>query len=78
MLSLRRAMKTQGTRRIALPFLQPRRYWGRWLAPRPGRFTPGKETGTHCTRGRVGLGDGPNGYGRSLPQRWYNSGLSRP
>lgn len=29
---------------------------------------PEKRPGTRCTRGRVGLGDGLNGYGKSLPQ----------
>jgi hypothetical protein len=24
---------------------------GAWLPPRPGRFTPGKKPGTHCTGG---------------------------
>jgi hypothetical protein len=34
-----------GSRGIALPIRDPRHQEGMgWLAPRPGRFTPGKET----------------------------------
>jgi hypothetical protein len=35
--------------------------------PRPGRSTPGKETGTLCTGDRVGLGNGTDGPRKSRP-----------
>jgi hypothetical protein len=37
---------------------------GGWSTPRPGRFSPGKTPGTHCTGGWVGLGAGLDGCGK--------------
>jgi hypothetical protein len=42
------------SRGIALLILNLGARRGGWSAPRPGRFTPGKERGTHCTGGWVG------------------------
>jgi hypothetical protein len=37
--------------------------------PRPGRFTPGKTPGTHCTGGWVSPRAGLDGCGKSCPHR---------
>ena len=59
-------MKTQsGSRGRALLFLWPQRWMGiGWLTPRPGRFTPGRRPGTHCTGGWVGPRAGLDGCGK--------------
>jgi hypothetical protein len=43
-----------------------------WSTPRPGRFTPGKSHGTHCTGGWVGPGAGLMGVEKHLlPARGF-------
>jgi len=43
-LTLEHATKTQrGSRVTVLPFFNRGARWGGWSAPRPGRFTPGKD-----------------------------------
>jgi hypothetical protein len=42
---------------------------GAWSAPRPGRFTPGKDPGTHCTGGWVGPRAGLDVCEKSHPHR---------
>jgi hypothetical protein len=40
---------------------------GEWLTPRAGRFTPGKDPGTHCIGGWVGPGTGLGAWGKAPP-----------
>lgn len=61
-----------------LQILEPGARRGGWSAPCPGLFTPGKETGSHCTGIGVGLGDGLNGCGKSCTHRVSNPGPSSP
>ena len=42
---------------------------GGWSAPRPDRFIPGKEPGTHCTGGWVGLRVDLDECGKSRPRQ---------
>jgi hypothetical protein len=49
---------------------------GRWSVPCPSCFTPRKETRYPLYRGRVGLGAGLDGFGKSCPHRVSNPGLS--
>jgi hypothetical protein len=51
--------------------------WGVLSTPRPGRFTPGIEPGTHCTGRWVGPRVGLNGCGKSR-HRDSISGPSSP
>ena len=51
---------------------------GGLLTRRPDRFTPGKETGTYCTRDWVGSTAGLDGCGKSCPQRGSIRGQSSP
>jgi hypothetical protein len=56
----------RGSSGIAPPFREPRHEEGMgWLAPRPGRFTPGKETWYPLYR-RLGGPQGPSGRLRKI------------
>jgi hypothetical protein len=56
----------RGSRGIALPVSEPRHEEEmRWLAPRPGRFTPGKETRYPLYR-RLGGPQGRSGRLRKI------------
>jgi hypothetical protein len=56
----------RGSRGIALPFREPRHEEGMgWLAPRPGRFTPWKETRYQLYR-RLGGPQGRSGRVRKI------------
>ena len=66
-------------RGIALLNLTPlhwRRGWG--SAPRPGRFTPGERSGTHCTGCWLGPRAGLDGCGKSRLHRDSIPGPSSP
>ena len=51
---------------------------GRWSTPRPGRFTPGKDPGTHCTGGWVGPRAGLDGCGKILPPPGFDPRTVQP
>jgi len=57
--------------------LNTRRGWGVSVTPRP-HLTPGKDPGTNCTGGWVGLRAGLDGCGKSRPNRDSIPGPSRP
>jgi hypothetical protein len=61
------AMKIQrGSGAIALPFLEPlSQMWFGWSTPRPGRFTPGKQTRYPLNR-RLGGPQGRSGRGSKI------------
>ena len=67
--TLKQVLKTQRrSRSIVLLFvLNGVVDGGGWSAPRPGRFTPQKRPGTHCTGGWVGPRAGVDGCGKSRP-----------
>ena len=44
----------------------------------PAALPPGKKPGTHCTAGCVGPRAGPNGCGKSRPQKYSIPGLFSP
>jgi hypothetical protein len=52
--------------------------WGGWSTVRPGRFTPGKETGTHSIGGWVNRWAGLDGCEKSRHHRDSIPGPSSP
>ena len=49
-----------------------------WSTPRPGRFTLGKRSDSHCTGGWVGARAGPDGVHKARPHREANPGPFSP
>ena len=54
-LTVEQVTKTRGGVKVSLySFFNLDARWGGWSTSRPGRFTPRKRPGTHCTGGWVG------------------------
>jgi hypothetical protein len=76
--TLEQATKAQrGSRGITLLFLSAQDEGG-WSTPRPGRFTPGKETRYPFYRRLVGPRAGLDGCGKSRPPPTGIRSLDRP
>jgi hypothetical protein len=77
--ALEQAMKIRmGSRDTVLLFLYLGSRWGGWLTPRPGRFTPGKETRYPFVR-RLGGLQGRSGRMRKVsPQLEFNLRTIQP
>jgi hypothetical protein len=72
-----KAQREGGTVAVPIQNLDARR-WGGGSAPRPGRFTPGKETRYPLYGRLVGLGTVLAGYRKSRSHRGSNPGSSNP
>jgi hypothetical protein len=65
-------------RDIAVPILDLGARRGGWSAPRPGRFSPRRRSGAHCTGSRLDIRAGPDEFGKSCPHRDLNPGPPSP